>query len=66
MAFSEDSFSQKPVVVNQKTQSKLKWYTLEEAVSQNKIKKKKILIDLYTDWCGWCKVMDKNTFSYVS
>jgi thioredoxin-related protein len=63
MAFSEDSFSQKPVVVNHKTQSKLKWYTLEEAVSQNKIKKKKILIDLYTDWCGWCKVMDKNTFS---
>ena len=18
---------------------------------------------MYTDWCGWCKVMDKNTFS---
>ena len=22
-----------------------------------------IFIDAYTDWCGWCKVMDKNTFS---
>ncbi|MBK8828136.1 MAG: hypothetical protein IPO26_15885 [Saprospiraceae bacterium] len=20
---------------------------------------KKFLIDVYTDWCGWCKVMDK-------
>ena len=29
----------------------------------SKNKKKKILIDLYTDWCGWCKVMDKNTFA---
>ena len=21
------------------------------------------MIDCYTDWCGWCKVMDKKTFS---
>lgn len=44
---------------------KINWITLEEAVEQNKKQKKKILIDLYTDWCGWCKVMDKNTFSNV-
>ncbi len=22
-----------------------------------------ILVDLYTDWCGWCKVMDKKTYA---
>lgn len=22
------------------------------------------LIDVYTDWCGWCKVMDKNTYTH--
>ena len=22
-----------------------------------------MIIDLYTDWCGWCKVMDRNTFT---
>ena len=40
----------------------LKWFTIEEAVELNKTAPKKIMVDVYTDWCGWCKVMDKNTF----
>jgi len=39
------------------------WYTFEEAVEMNKKEPKKIIVDVYTDWCGYCKVMDKNTFS---
>jgi len=42
---------------------KMKWYTFLEAVELNKKEKRKIFIDVYTDWCGWCKVMDKNTFA---
>lgn len=34
---------------------------LEKAVSKDK--SKMILIDVYTDWCHWCKVMDAKTFS---
>jgi thioredoxin-related protein len=41
----------------------VKWMTFEQAVEQSKIEKRKIFIDVYTDWCGWCKVMDKSTFS---
>lgn len=41
----------------------VKWMTFEEAVEKSKTVKRKIIIDVYTDWCGWCKVMDKNTFS---
>ncbi|MEO1052602.1 MAG: DUF255 domain-containing protein, partial [Bacteroidota bacterium] len=41
----------------------VKWMTFEEAVERSKTEKRKIFIDVYTDWCGWCKVMDKNTFS---
>lgn len=41
---------------------KVNWYSLDEVKELSKKKKKKILIDLYTDWCGWCKVMDKNTY----
>ncbi|HEX8038549.1 MAG TPA: DUF255 domain-containing protein [Chryseosolibacter sp.] len=40
----------------------VKWMTFEEAVQRSKTEKRKIFIDVYTDWCGWCKVMDKNTF----
>jgi thioredoxin-related protein len=43
--------------------SPVKWMTFEEAVEKSKTEKRKIFIDVYTDWCGWCKVMDKNTFS---
>jgi len=41
----------------------VKWYTFEEAVAKSKTEKRPVFIDVYTDWCGWCKVMDKNTFS---
>jgi len=41
----------------------VKWMTWEEAVEKNKTEKKKIFVDVFTDWCGWCKVMDKNTFT---
>ncbi len=43
--------------------STVHWITFEEAVEKSKVTKRPIFIDVYTDWCGWCKVMDKNTFS---
>lgn len=41
----------------------VKWMSIEEAVERSKKEKRLIFIDVYTDWCGWCKVMDRNTFS---
>lgn len=41
----------------------ISWMTFEEAVEKSKTEKRKIFIDVYTDWCGWCKVMDKKTFT---
>ena len=40
------------------------WLTWNEAyeLSKNEENPKKIFIDVYTDWCGWCKKMDKDTF----
>ena len=44
-------------------ESKVDWITFEEAIEMHKDNPKKLLIDLYTDWCGWCKVMDRETYS---
>jgi thioredoxin-related protein len=41
----------------------VKWYTIEEVQKLIKNEPRKIYIDMYTDWCGWCKVMDKKTFT---
>ncbi len=41
---------------------KINWVSLEEAVELQKTNPKKILIDMYTNWCGPCKVLDKRTF----
>lgn len=46
------------------TAQDVKWLTFEEAIALNEKEPKKIFIDVYTDWCGWCKRMDKNTFQH--
>ena len=43
--------------------AKVEWMTLEQVAASMQKEKRPILIDLYTDWCGWCKVMDKKTYS---
>jgi thioredoxin-related protein len=42
---------------------KINWMTYEEAVEKCKTEKRKIFIDVYTEWCGWCKKMDSTTFT---
>ena len=42
--------------------SEIEWLTFEEAVIMMKKEPKKVFIDVYTDWCGWCKKMDASTF----
>tara|TARA_Y100000815_G_C13342318_1_gene500536 strand:- start:3155 stop:3736 length:582 start_codon:yes stop_codon:yes gene_type:complete len=41
----------------------VEWMALEEALAAQKKKPKKIIMDVYTTWCGPCKMMDKFTFA---
>lgn len=40
----------------------IKWVDWSEAQELMKRQKRKVLVDVYTDWCGWCKRMDATTF----
>ncbi|PRY11912.1 thioredoxin-related protein [Pontibacter ummariensis] len=41
----------------------IQWLSIEEAAEKMKQEPRKLVIDVYTDWCGWCKKMDKETFT---
>ncbi len=44
------------------SQEQVRWYTWEEGMLKAEEESKKFIVDLYTNWCGWCKKMDKITF----
>lgn len=50
-------------ILQAKAQDKIEWMKFEEAVKANEFEPKMLLVDVYTDWCGWCKKMDKETFT---
>ena len=42
----------------------IRWMSFTEAMAKRQTEPKKIFIDMYTDWCGWCKRMDATTFAH--
>ena len=49
-------------ITSTQAEDKINWMSWEEAVAANENEPRKIFIDVYTDWCGWCKKMDRSTF----
>ena len=41
----------------------INWMSMEAALAKQKEVPKKIMVDMYTTWCGPCRMLDKNTFS---
>ena len=44
-------------------EAKINWMTLEEAVAAQQDQPRKIMMDVYTQWCGPCKMMMSRTFT---
>ncbi|WP_338767248.1 thioredoxin family protein [Bernardetia sp. ABR2-2B] len=60
--FSKNEVKDKQETAQTIKKPKIEWLTFEEAMKKSAEDKKPVFIDVYTDWCGWCKKMDKNTF----
>ncbi len=56
----------KTVKTKTKTQvsgGKIVWRTdINKAFAEAKRRKMPVMLDLYTDWCGWCKELDKSVY----
>ncbi len=45
------------------TGQSVNWLSWEEAMDKTELEPKKILVDIYTEWCTWCKKMEQTTFA---
>lgn len=50
------------MAMTNKPKEKVNWISFEQLQQMYDSAPRPIIVDLYTDWCGWCKVMDKNTY----
>ena len=56
---------QAPVAGGQDGTAQIQWFhSLSEAKAEATSQKKLIILDLFTDWCGWCKQMDVQTWAH--
>lgn len=44
--------------------AQIKWMNWEEAMERMEEEPRKMMLDVYTDWCNWCKRMDTTTFEH--
>jgi thioredoxin-related protein len=53
----------KPKIDPPKAEAHINWISIDDLQYQMKKQPKKVFMDMYTDWCGWCKHMEATTFS---
>ncbi len=44
--------------------SQINWMTWEDVQQASQTEKRKVIVDVYTSWCAWCKRMDQQTFNH--
>lgn len=52
-----------PLGIKAQTETKISWITFEQLDDSLRNKPKKVFIDFYTEWCTYCRKMDKQVFT---
>jgi thioredoxin-related protein len=60
ISLSSNSFAQQRTASAKK---EVEWLTIQEAYNRTQKEPRKTIVDVYTAWCGWCKVMDRETYT---
>jgi thioredoxin-related protein len=45
------------------SKDEIQWYDWNEGYQLAAKKNKIVIVDVFTSWCGWCKKMDRDTYS---
>lgn len=45
-----------------KVAKKLEWLAFDAAAEKAAKQNKHLIVDIYTSWCGWCRVMERETY----
>ena len=45
-----------------KAGEKVQWLGFDAAIARAQKENKHLIVDVYTNWCSWCKVMDRQTY----
>lgn len=59
----QDTVAQEKVTKTDSKSAEVVWMKFDEGIEKAVKENKNIIVDFYTDWCHWCKVMDEKTFS---
>jgi thioredoxin-related protein len=62
-AMADDAGAGSSHFANSIAGNSISWMSVEEAAGKLQQEQRPVLIDLYTTWCGWCRQMDKRTYS---
>jgi len=60
---SESIAKNKSETASDADSTKVVWMAFNAGIEKGVKENKNIIVDFYTDWCHWCKVMDEKTFS---
>lgn len=56
-------WADEPAAVTPVMPPEVEWYAFDDGVTAAKSEGKHIMVDVYTDWCGWCKKLERETYA---